>query len=89
VLAAVDRPAGHAVLNVGAGAPVRLDALAEAVARVVGRPVPLDRRPPAPGDVPLTWADPSRAREVLGWVPQVGLAEGLARTVAWFDEGEP
>jgi dTDP-glucose 4,6-dehydratase len=43
----------------------------------VGRPVddPEVRRP-----------DTSRARELLGWQPQVDWADGLRRTVAWFDE---
>lgn len=40
--------------------------------------------PPRPGDVRRISLDPSRAEQVLGWRPAVGLEEGIARTVAWF-----
>ena len=40
---------------------------------------------PLPGDDPLQrQPDITRARVELGWEPEVRLAEGLARTVAWF-----
>lgn len=78
----------------GAGEPVNLGnpdeftvndlvrlvaAMAPTRARIVNRPLPVDdprrRRP-----------DISRAREMLGWSPRIPLAEGLARTWAWFAE---
>ena len=40
--------------------------------------------PAQPGDVPQTWANISRAREVLGFNPTVPLEEGLRRFVVWF-----
>ena len=33
--------------------------------------------------------DSSKARQDLGWHPEVGFAEGLARTIAWYREHEP
>ena len=44
----------------------------------------VDWLPLQPGDVPRTYADVTRAREELGYDPQVGLEEGLARFVAWY-----
>ncbi len=44
----------------------------------------VEHLPPQPGDVPRTWADISRAHEVLGYHPKVPLEEGLRRFVAWF-----
>ncbi|MEO6527714.1 MAG: NAD-dependent epimerase/dehydratase family protein [Gemmatimonadaceae bacterium] len=41
-------------------------------------------RPAIPGEMWRTTGDPSRARDVLGWVPRVNLDEGLDRTIAWF-----
>ena len=40
----------------------------------------------AKGDVRDTWADTTRAREVLGFTPQVSLADGLAAQVRWMQE---
>ena len=54
-------------------------ALAGSTSRTVYRPLPLDdprRRKP----------DISRAIELIGWRPRVGLEEGLARTIAWFED---
>lgn len=34
-------------------------------------------------DMKATWADISKARDVLGWQPQVRLEEGIKRTVEW------
>jgi UDP-glucose 4-epimerase len=37
-------------------------------------------------DIPRRVPDISRARQVLGWEPQVPLTEGLKRTIAWWGE---
>jgi UDP-glucuronate 4-epimerase len=87
VLAAVDHPEGYQVLNVGSDAPVRLDALIRAIGEAAGEPVVLNHLPLQNGDVPRTHADVSRARDVLGWSPQVSLQEGLGRYAAWVDAG--
>jgi UDP-glucuronate 4-epimerase len=71
--------------NLGAGHPVRLDWLVAEVARCLGVEVRLDVRPPHPADLPVTWADPARARAVLGFVPQIPLTAGVAEFVAWFE----
>lgn len=84
ILAALDRPRPFAVINVGGGAPVTLGGLVRAVGEAVGCEVAVDPLPPQAGDVPLTHADVGRAAELLGWAPQVGLAEGLRRTAAWM-----
>ncbi len=44
--------------------------------------------PPRPGDIRHSVGDPARAREVLGFQPQVSLEEGLQRTLNWM-KGAP
>ena len=39
--------------------------------------------PARPGEVERSCLDPARARRELGWEPQVGLADGIAATLAW------
>jgi UDP-glucose 4-epimerase len=51
---------------------------------ILCRRIRRDRRPPQPGDVRHTWADTSRARDILGFSPRVSLREGLAREVEWL-----
>jgi nucleoside-diphosphate-sugar epimerase len=51
---------------------------------VLGKPVERTYGPPRAGDIRASWADGSRAREVLGYEPGVGLEEGLRRTVGFL-----
>ncbi len=84
VLAALDRPRGYRVYNLGGDRVVRLDALVEAIGRTVGRTPEIARQPMPPGDVPLTHADLTRARAELGYAPRTSLEEGLRRAWAWL-----
>jgi nucleoside-diphosphate-sugar epimerase len=71
------------VLNAAGGGSTTMTRLVEIVSDAVGRPVEIDWRKAQPGDVRATGGSIERAKELLGWVPQVGLAEGVARQVAW------
>jgi nucleoside-diphosphate-sugar epimerase len=44
----------------------------------------VEHSPAHPADVPATWADIRRAREVLGWAPRVSFEAGLESLVAWY-----
>lgn len=91
VLAALDyelRPApGTApfeVFNLGNSRSVKLSELLELLERVTGRKAIREHKPPQPGDVPLTWADISKAERLLGYRPATPLETGLERFVAWY-----
>lgn len=68
---------GFRTWNLGSDRPVRVDALIDAVARVVGRPAIIERRPVPPGDVVRTCADLTRSRAELGYHPTTSLDAGL------------
>jgi nucleoside-diphosphate-sugar epimerase len=72
------------VFNVATGSPTSVNAIADAIGEILGRPVEKDHRPPRPGDVRDSWAATERAPERLGWTPRVPLQEGLRRTVESF-----
>jgi nucleoside-diphosphate-sugar epimerase len=78
------RPLGYEVINLGGDQPVRLDAVIDQIAKLTGGKLKIDRRPLHPADVPATWADVSKADRLLGWRPQVGIDEGLRRSVDWY-----
>lgn len=81
VLAAERDGVGGAVLNIATGRQASVDDLADAIGRVLGKPVEKEYQPSRTGDVRDSWADLTAARELLGWEPGVGLDEGLALTV--------
>jgi UDP-glucose 4-epimerase len=78
-------------INVGTGSEICINALAHEVARTVGRPnreVIYDD--PRPGDVLRLYADISKARQLLGFEPEVTLQEGLVRLRDWYlDRKQP
>jgi len=88
VLAALDyRPESDTpfdILNLGNSHPVKLSRLIEQLEVATGKKANRDVQPMQPGDVTLTWADISRARERLRYEPRTSLAEGLEKFVAWY-----
>jgi UDP-glucuronate 4-epimerase len=85
VLAALDRMTpGYRVYNLGSGNPIELRALIEAIGKATGRPLAVNSIAVPLGDVDATFADIARAREELGWQPQVDLVTGLKGVVAWL-----
>ncbi len=85
---ALDTNTDGALYNVGTGTGTSLNALIAAMRSVTGLPLRVDYEPGRPLDVPANVLDVSRIRKDLGWRPEVGLEDGLARTWAWFS-GEP
>jgi UDP-glucuronate 4-epimerase len=84
VLACLDRKLGYAIINLGESRTVKLSELVGLIEKALGKTAKLQRLPPQPGDVPITFADISKARRVLDYRPQVGIEEGIARFVEWF-----
>ena len=78
-----NRVSGH-VVNVGAGDRTSLLQLLALIGEVSGAQVPVEHGPPREGDVRDSLAGLERAHAVLGYEPEVPLAEGLRRTWAWF-----
>ncbi len=84
VVAAVDRPLGYEILNLGRGEPVLLADFVGLLEKLAGRKANLDPQPMQPADVAYTYADISRARRLLGFSPQVSVQEGVARFWNWY-----
>jgi nucleoside-diphosphate-sugar epimerase len=73
------------VINVATGDRVTLNQLLAELKDLIGKPdVEVDYREPRVGDVRHSLADTTRARELLGYEPTVGLREGLKRTIDWW-----
>jgi UDP-glucuronate 4-epimerase len=84
VVRALDRCAGYEIYNLGESATTSLAELVADVGRASGRELQLERLPMQPGDVLITYADVSKARERLGYEPRTPLAQGLRSFVAWY-----
>ena len=92
VLAASVPEAQGQVFNIGGVTETSISELAEMIVAAVGSRSPIQRTPYERvygarfEDIPRRVPDISRARQALGWEPQVSLEEGLKRTIAWWGE---
>jgi UDP-glucose 4-epimerase len=73
-------------LNIGAGIETDVNRLFALLCAATGVHKPERHGPAKPGEQSRSVLDAGQARAVLGWQPEVSLAEGLARTVAYFRE---
>jgi nucleoside-diphosphate-sugar epimerase len=72
------------IFNVAAGSPASVNKLADTIGEILGKPVERTNLPSRAGDIRDSWADLSKSKRVLGYEPQVGLEEGLRRTVEFL-----
>ena len=79
-MAADAREANGRIFNVSAGAPATVNELADAVGRILGKPVERAHAPARAGDIRASWADVTAAREAFGYEPRVDLEQGLRLT---------
>jgi UDP-glucuronate 4-epimerase len=77
---------GYEVFNLGNSNTVELRYLVEVIERALGKKAIIERRPEQPGDVPVTFADVSKARRMLGYEPKTKIEQGIARFVEWFQQ---
>lgn len=89
VVAAVDRPLGYQIINLGNCTPTRLDALIDTIAQAVGQPAQIRQLPDQPGDVPMTFASTERAAKLLGFQPTTPINVGITRFVEWLNACHP
>jgi len=75
------------IFNLGNSHPVRLAELLKMLEKVTGRKAARQQLPEQPGDVPITWADISKAKRFLGYEPQTPIEKGLERFVEWYRRG--
>jgi UDP-glucuronate 4-epimerase len=77
-------PVAFEVFNLGNSHPVTLSELLRLLESATGRKAITQQMPLQLGDVPLTWADISKAERLLGYHPKVTLEEGLKGFVSWY-----
>jgi UDP-glucuronate 4-epimerase len=84
VMACTRQAFGFEVFNLGESQTVELRILIELLEKSLEKKARIDRQPPQPGDVPVTFADISKARARLNYRPRIGIEEGIPQFVRWF-----
>ena len=72
------------IFNLGESETIQLKDLIVAIESALGKKAKINQLPEQPGDMPVTCADISKARKLLGYKPTTRLGEGLPKFIDWF-----
>jgi UDP-glucuronate 4-epimerase len=84
IIACTRKEFGFEIFNLGESETVKLSRLVELLEAALGKKAAIDRQPMQPGDVPVTFADITKAREKLGYNPQIIIEQGIKLFAEWF-----
>ena len=84
VMAALDADFEYEVINLGYSKPVPMREFVTIIEELLGKKAAIVSHPLPPSELPITHADISKARRLLGYEPKTSLEEGLPRFVDWF-----
>lgn len=83
------QPLGYEIMNIGGGQnPFSLNYMIEKIEEFLGKKAKIDYKPFQKTDIKETWADITKAKDLLGWRPHTPFDEGLKITVDWYLENK-
>jgi len=79
------KPLGYEIINLGGHETIKINELIHYLEELIGRKATIERYPPNPAEMQASWADVQKAKQMLGWEPQVGLKDGITNLVNWYN----
>lgn len=86
VVGAVDRPLGYEIINLGRGEPVLLAEFVKIIEQLAGKPANLVPTPMMDADMAYTYADITKAQDLLGYEPKLSVSEGVGQLWNWYQQ---
>lgn len=77
------------IFNLGNSQPVSLNDLVHLIEESLGKKAIIKRLPMQPGDVPITAADISKAKTLLGYQPETTIEQGIRQFIEWYRSEQP
>lgn len=77
----------YEIINLGENTPITLLEMIQTIEKVLGKKAKMNFLPMQLGDVNKTYADITKAKELLGYNPQTSFEEGIRNFVKWYKEG--
>lgn len=85
VVKSIDNPFGYEIFNLGEHHTTTLRELIDKIGAAMDVAPKIERLPVQPGDVTITYADISKARDMLGYAPKTSIDDGIGEFVRWFN----
>lgn len=86
VIRSLERVQGYDVLNVGNSNTAELSYFIECIESILGKKAIKNLLPLQPGDVPVTFAEIEKTKQVLGWEPKIEIEQGIKLFANWYQE---
>ena len=88
-IAASEKKVGYEIINLGGGQnPISINTLIAKIELLLNKSAIINQKPFHSADVDSTWADISKADQLLSWQPTISLDKGLEKTVEWYYENK-
>jgi len=78
------KPLGFEIINLGGHESISINQLITKFEQQIGKTAKVKYLPAHPADMSISWADISKASQLLGWEPQIDLDDGIRRTIEWY-----
>lgn len=78
------KPLGYEIINLGGHEVIKINELIQILEASLGQKAQVEYLPRHPADMLTNWANVEKARQLIGWEPQVGLEEGIQNLVDWY-----
>jgi UDP-glucuronate 4-epimerase len=88
IIAAIDNIFGYEIFNLGNSDTIDLNSFIAVVEKCLGKKANVKEYPMFSGDVPITYADITKARKMLGYNPKTKIEDGMKNFVAWYQENK-
>lgn len=86
IVASIDKVRGYEIINLGESKTITLKDLIKKLESAVGKKAKIKVLPMQPGDVERTYADISKAKRILGYLPKVAIDDGLQKFMDWYQK---
>lgn len=80
------KPLGYEIINLGGHESISINDLIGKFETIIGKKANVEHFPANPADMSASWADTTKARDLLGWSPEYSLDKGIQELVAWYRE---
>jgi nucleoside-diphosphate-sugar epimerase len=80
------KPVGYEVINLGGHETITMNDLIALIEKKVGHKAIVNHHPFHSADMKSNLADVTKAGELLGWEPHIGLEEGISRSIEWYNQ---
>ena len=78
----------YEILNLGNSSPISLKEMINTIAKVLSVEPRIKQLPMQPGDVDRTYADITKAKDIIGYEPKTTFEEGIKKFVEWYKKNK-